>query len=160
MEIKEIFNLAKEHPRLVFVCLFFCLVCGGFAGGLYVKLSEQRVDIGKERIALMEEKMKQLDETTKNQKRVNEIVQNQFSVLVKGVKNSPNTINTVKGSIKRVMARSDIESNVKQDLLLSVQKLEKESITVNSAIEKTDALINTFSKFLSAGVGRGAGLEV
>lgn len=152
MAIKDIFDQAKQHPYIAAVSLFACLVVGTFFGVIYMQASSARLDARAERITLLDERLKQQEETTKRQKQINKYVQDQIAALRNGFSNLPPAVAVVKDALNDAKKTNSVKPSMHVRLLASVDSVERQLVILKTAIENSEAMQKAIEPFLTGAI--------
>jgi hypothetical protein len=140
-DAKELLEQAKKHPVLVALSLFACLVVGALGGAMYVHNSEMRVSVLGEKVDLLSERDRQ-------QKKINTVVMGQLSILRDGYSRLPDSLGRAKGAFEAIAAERNLKKNAKDRIRTTIAALDTSATTVQTALDKTEALARTFEDFL------------
>lgn len=152
MAIKDIFDQAKQHPYIVAVSLFACLVVGAFFGVIYMQASSARLDARAERITLLDERLKQQEDAAKKQKQVNKYVQDQLIALRSGFSNLPPAVATVKEALLDAKKNKSVKAAMHVRLVASVDSVERQMVILKTALENSEALSKALEPFLTGAI--------
>jgi hypothetical protein len=147
--IRDIFEQAKEHPYIVAVSLFACLVVGMFFGVIYMQASNARLDARGERITLLDERLKQQEETTKRQKQINKYVQDQIASLRGGFNKLPPAVALVKDALNDAKKTNSVKPSMHARLFASVDSVERQLVILKTAIDNSEAMQKAIEPFLT-----------
>lgn len=150
MAIKELVDQAKKHPVIVVIALFACVVIGSFGSIFYIKVTEQRA-------GLLGDRITQLEINDKNQKKVNQIIMSQLQELRSGYQNLPESIKNVRKEFEYVSSLKVLEDSKQESLNSAINILSDELRNVENALIKSEAILNTFDKYLNANAAEANG---
>lgn len=149
MSIKDLFDHAKDHPYIVALCLFACLVVGVFFGVIYMQASGERLQARGERITLLDERLKQQEDATKRQRQVNKYVQDQVAALRSGFNHLPPAVAEVKEALIEAKRTNSVKPVMHIRLTNSLDSVERQMIVLKTAIENSEALQKAMEPFLT-----------
>jgi TPR repeat protein len=150
MAIKDLMDQAKDHPVIVSIALFSCIVIGIVGGGFYLKVSEQRKGLLDERIA-------QLELGANNQKKVNQIILGQIQALRSGYKNLPESLKNVRSEFEYVASLRLLQEARRNNIKNMIDVLANDMRQVEMALAQSEAILKTFDNFLNANAAEAVG---
>jgi TPR repeat protein len=150
MAIKDLMDQAKNHPIIVAVALFACIVVGVYGANLYIKISEQRT-------GLLGDRITQLERNDRNQKKVNQIILGQIQALRSGYKHLPESLKNVKTEFEYVASLQLLEEPKRKNINNVIEALADDMHKVEMALAKSEAILKTFDNFLNANAAEDMG---
>ena len=132
MSLKDLFDQVSQHPKIVAVSLFACLVVGSVGAVFYLKVSEAR-------IAVLDERMRSQEDASKRQKHINRLVQQQVSALHKGFEGLPPAVFDIRRAVTEPGSRG-VPAHVRMKLITQIELLEGQLTVLQSAIANSEAL--------------------
>lgn len=152
MLIKDLFDHAKQHPYLVSLALFACLVIGVFAAVAYVEVSGARLDMREEKIGVLDERLKLQEDSSKRQRHINKLVQEQIGSLRKGFDALPPAVSGVRTALTDAEHSGAMEKAIRLRLHASLQSVEQQLVVLQAAIANSEALSKSLDVLLSGAV--------
>src|SRR5882672_3871109 len=150
MEMTELLNQAKQHPVVVAISLCAALLVGALGGGLYMRLSEQRV-------AVLDERVQMLELQSQGQKKVNKVIIQEVGVLRAGFNRLPSTLSRLRGTFHHIAADPQLAEKTRADVRDLVTTLDSNIGEVQAALDKAEAIASTFEDFLNASIAESLG---
>jgi TPR repeat protein len=141
--IKVLVDQAKNHPVIVAIALFACIVVGSFASFMYIEVSKQRASLLDDRIA-------QLENDTQKQKKINKIIIGQIGALQIGYKQLPKSLVRIKNEFEYVSSLNFLDESKRKNIDDLIDDLAGDVRQVEIALAKSEAIIKTFDSFLNA----------
>lgn len=149
MAIKEIFDLAKQHPYIGTVALLACLSVSGYLGVIYKQVSDERLEARQERLTLMDERLKAQEDAMKRQRHVNKYVQEQLAALRTGFSGLPPAIESAKSALDDGIRTKGMKTTTHARLSEALAVVERQTVVLKTAIENSEALQKALEPFLS-----------
>jgi len=150
MAFKELLDQSKTHPKTVAVALFASLIVGCIGIVFYLKIAEQRT-------GLLDDRVVQIEQDTKQQKRINKVILGQISALRLGYKNLPVSLKQIKGEFENVVSLHILDAAKEKQVQDLIQILATDMKNVEIALEKSEVLLSTFDEFLNASLAEQEG---
>lgn len=148
MAVKQLYELARLHPLAASAGLFACVLVGTFGAGVYVQVNEQRV-------ALMDQRLKQQEDLSKQQKEVNDVINRELLGLREGISSLPTTLRTIKDTVGKLITKRTSSIVAARELESSIARLETDIGKIEQALRQTEAITKAYRSLLtSAEAGR------
>lgn len=149
MSIKDLFDQAKQHPYLVSLALFACLVVGGVAAVAYMTVSDARLDMREEKIGVLDERLRLQEDTSKRQRHINKLVQEQIGSLRKGFDALPPAVTGVRTVLTDAERSGAMQKTTRLRLHASLQSVEQQLVVLQAAITNSEALSKSLDVLVS-----------
>lgn len=150
--IPDLFNLAKEKPKSIAAALFIIICIGSFGWYVYLQINSAKDKLGDQQVTLLQQQVSDLQSNSEKQKKINNIILAELTVLRTGFKELPPTMENVSGVFRALNDEPQISSSNKEKIEVAVTALTKMIDEVKSSLEKSEVISQTFSTFLSATV--------
>lgn len=145
MSFKDLLDQVKQHPKIVAVAMFACLVVGSVGAGFYLKVSEAR-------IALLDERMKAQETDSKKQKYVNRLVQDQVGSLRKGFEGLPVAVSGVRAVLSEAERARAVPGRIRTKFDSTLQSVEHQLVVLQAAISNSEALSKSLETLISGAI--------
>ncbi|WP_428826206.1 tetratricopeptide repeat protein [Azonexus sp. IMCC34842] len=149
MEPKDLLEQAKRHPYIVAVALAACLAVGGFTAVAYMKISEARLGVREEKIGVLDERLKLQEDSSKRQRHINKLVQEQIGTLRKGFDSLPPAVTGMRAALSDAERSGGLRKNMRGRLNSSLQSVEQQLVVLQAAIANSEALSKSLDLLVS-----------
>lgn len=143
MALKDLFEVVKQNPSIAATGLFVTLLVGGFGGAIYVKANEQR-------LALMEQRLKQQEDISKKQKNVIEVIRSEFTELKQGILSLSKNLTNAKDVTDKFSTQRTNVADFSRQITSAITALESDTRKLEKSITQSEAITRAFSTLLSA----------
>jgi cell division protein FtsB len=148
--ISDLYNLTKEKPKSIATALFIIICISSFAWFVYLQINGAKDKLVDQQVTLLQQQVSDLQSNSKKQKKINNIILAELTVLRTGFKELPPTMENVSGVFRALTDEPQISSSNKEKIEVAVTALTKMIDEVKSSLEKSEVISQTFSTFLSA----------
>lgn len=149
MPLNALLDQAKHHPFIVAVALFGCIVVGGTAAAAYMKLSEVRLGMREEKIAVLGERLKLQEESSERQRHINKLVQEQMGLLRKGFETLPPAVKGVRTVLIDAERSGGLKKDIGKKLYSSLESVECQLEVLQTAVINSEALSKSLNLLVS-----------